>query len=72
MGPQIPGLRRPLLGFFAPVLGYAAPRVRLLYLDEDPVEVAERERHWEPAPRPEAERVLLSGPVRTIVPWQDW
>ncbi|MER6877090.1 hypothetical protein ABT279_43765, partial [Amycolatopsis sp. NPDC000673] len=51
-------------------------RVRLLYLDEDPVEVsremAERERRWEPAPHPEAERVLLSGPVRTIVPWQDW
>lgn len=156
-GPLIPGVQRPLLGFFTPVLGYVAPRVRLsadalpfrpnrglhvtvtelaephggeahaqfawqdrtripellacpgvagawtfsflgrqrhstlnigsgedrapgslrvrlLYLDEDPVEasreIAEREK--EPAPHPEAERVLLSGPVRTIVPWRDW
>ncbi|MEV5829450.1 hypothetical protein AB0L25_28195 [Spirillospora sp. NPDC052242] len=58
--------------------GAGSLRMRVLYLDEDPVEVAreirERERQWDAAgrgaPAPDAERVLLSGPVRTIVPWQ--
>src|SRR5690606_13873737 len=26
-GPQLPGVERPLLGFFTPVKGYAAPRI---------------------------------------------
>jgi len=55
-------------------------RIQLLYLDEDPVEVtaaiAKREQEWDAegrgAPQPDAERVLLSSPVRTIIPWQDW
>ncbi|MGY1814506.1 hypothetical protein [Blastococcus sp. SYSU D00820] len=46
-------------------------RLRLLWLDGDPLEVAarigERERAA-PAPRPETVRVLLSCPYRTIVP----
>jgi len=162
-GPALPGVQRPLLGYFTPVLGYAAPRIRvssealpfrpnrglhvtltelpdshsaeaheqfrwldtvripdllgcpgvagawtfsfvdvqrhptvpltdqeerppgslrlrLLYLDEDPEEVtreiAAREKQWDAdgrgAPFPTAERELLSGPVRTIIPWQDW
>lgn len=55
-------------------------RIRLLYLDDDPVdvagEIAQREQGWAAAgrgtPAPEAEQVLLSSPVRTITPWQDW
>lgn len=55
-------------------------RVRLLYLDGDPVDVAgaiaESERRWDAegrgAPAPSAEQRLLCSPVRTILPWQDW
>jgi len=55
-------------------------RVRLLYLDDDPEQVtaaiAERTKEWEAAgrgaPAPAAERVLISTPLRTITPWQDW
>lgn len=55
-------------------------RIRLLYLDQDPLEVTARLREHEAAldeagrgaPRPDAEQVLLSAPVRTIIPWQDW
>ncbi|MFI9411268.1 hypothetical protein [Nocardia gamkensis] len=55
-------------------------RIRLLYLDADPVvathAIAERETEWEAtgfsAPHPTAEEVLMTGPLRTIVPWQDW
>jgi hypothetical protein len=55
-------------------------RLRLLYLDDDPEQVtkaiatrtAELDAAGRGAPAPEAERVLISGPVRTITPWQDW
>lgn len=161
-GPLLPGVRRPLLSFFRPVLGYAAPsalvapavipyrpnrglhltlsrhaepqsagthehyrwqdrdlipallgvpgvagawtfsfdhhqqhaslplstdtpdrrgglRVRLLYLDEDPIATTEQVQaatqesldHLPPDAR-ESEEVLLSTPLRTIIPWQDW
>lgn len=55
-------------------------RIRLLYLDDDPVKVTrditERESKWDAqgraTPCPEAGRTLLSCPLRTILPWQDW
>lgn len=58
----------------------ASLRIRLLYLDDDPAkvtrEIIERESAWDAngrgAPCPEASRTLLSCPLRTIVPWQDW
>lgn len=50
-------------------------RLRLLYLDGDPVEVEHDIRRKERS-RAEAnggaEEVLLSTPLRTIIPWQDW
>ena len=161
-GPIIPGVRRPFLGFFRPVAGYAAPRVgvsadvlpfrpnrgihltlsrfvdhhsldtheryrwesaelipalielpgvagawtfsfshpqqhsilpvagdaslapsslriRLCYLDDDPIATGDaiRDRTAEldresSAAGAAAEEVLLSGPLTTIIPWQDW
>ncbi|MBF6245551.1 hypothetical protein IU471_18455 [Nocardia elegans] len=55
-------------------------RIRLLYLDGDPDvvsrEIADKERQWDEsgrgAPCPEAEELMFSAPVHTIVPWQDW
>lgn len=55
-------------------------RVTLFWLEEDPVEfagtLAEAQRDWDagtPAPRPDAERLLLSGPLRSITPGEwDW
>ena len=55
-------------------------RIRLLYLDQDVIETTARIREREAeldaagrgAPRPGAEQILLSTPVRTIIPWQDW
>ncbi|WP_375385275.1 hypothetical protein [uncultured Microbacterium sp.] len=49
-------------------------RIRLLYLDEDPLAVtpeiaAVEEREGPAAPGAE---VLLSTPLKTIIPWQDW
>lgn len=73
--------RHPTLRFHtAEDLAPGALRIRLLYLDGDPVETAravqERERGCDArgrgAPAPEAEQVLLSTPVQTIIPWQDW
>lgn len=57
-----------------------ALRIRLLYLDDDPAavahDIAERTREWDAAgrgaPHPDAEQVLFSGPLKTIIPWQDW
>lgn len=60
--------------------GPGSLRIRLLYLDQDPLEVTTRLREHEAvldaagrgAPQPGAEQILLSTPVRTIIPWQDW
>ncbi|WP_433634926.1 hypothetical protein [Nocardia sp. CA-120079] len=53
-------------------------RIRLLYLDADPAEVthelADREKEWDASgfgpPCPDAETILLTGPLRTIDPWE--
>lgn len=163
-GPQLPGVKRPLLGFFTPVKGYAAPRIgvsaealpfrpnrglhltvthfadphgadvheqfrwddrigipallecpgvagawtfslhsmqkhpslplgagnrefapgavriRMLYLDADPAEVTRAVLELEQdldsrgagGPRPAVGETLFDGPLRTIIPWQDW
>jgi hypothetical protein len=55
-----------------------ALRVRLLYLDDDPVVTSRRVRDRvaaiDAARRPSASsgEVLISTPLRTIIPWQDW
>jgi hypothetical protein len=69
----------------ATVLGEGGPdfepgslRLTLLYLDGDPVQVEQdirgKERAWAAGEGPGAgaEEVLLSTPLRTIIPWQDW
>jgi hypothetical protein len=49
-------------------------RITLFWLESDPVEFAGRlaaaERQWaaEPAPRPDTERLMLAGPLRSILP----
>ena len=54
----------------------ASLRLRLLFLDEDPVEAEHAIRIQEDAWAQEAtspsETVLLSGPLRAITPWKDW
>ncbi|MGO9157038.1 hypothetical protein [Mycobacterium sp.] len=77
-------LLEPLVHPTLPVGGTEYPsrslRIRLLYLEDDPgvvaQEIAGRERELDVAgrgtPRPGAEQVLMSGPVRTIIPWDDW
>lgn len=60
--------------------GPGSLRVRLVYLEDDPAAMAPRLQQAEDAlaargagdPAPEAAQVLLSSPVRTIIPWQDW
>ncbi len=55
-------------------------RIRLLYLDGDPLEVtadvATAEARWDDegrgAPDSSAEERLLSSPISTIIPWKDW
>jgi hypothetical protein len=55
-------------------------RIELTWLEGDPVEfaglLAEAEREWHrdsPPPRPDAERLLLAGPLRSITPGEwDW
>jgi hypothetical protein len=54
-------------------------RLRVVYLEEDPLEVTAAIRRTEAEVlTPEAEaaagagEVLLSTPLRTIIPWQDW
>lgn len=55
-------------------------RVRLLYLDGDPLKTTQRVVDAETklaaspdaCPAPDGEEVLLSTPLRTIIPWQDW
>lgn len=55
-------------------------RVRLCYLEDDPLEttrriesrLAELEERGEGDPSGDATEVLLSTAVRTIIPWQDW
>lgn len=72
--PSIPGMNE------EPDYAPHSLRMRLLYLDEDPVEVTqairEREARWGAGGRgapPQAEQeMLFSAPFRTIVPWEDW
>lgn len=55
-------------------------RIRLLYVDEDPLEAsanisdstARLVHEGLGSPSELGEQVLLSTPVKTIVPWQDW
>lgn len=54
-------------------------RMRLLYLDADPIEVtndiAEHDARWQQAGRglvDDPAEVMFSSPVRRIVPWLDW
>jgi hypothetical protein len=55
-------------------------RIRLCYLEDDPVETTHRlearllelEEAGQGDPSGDATEVLLSTPVRTIIPWQDW
>lgn len=55
-------------------------RIRLLYLDGDPVEIAQalNDRRMRSNTEngtvsdPSGAECLLSAPLRTIVPWQDW
>jgi hypothetical protein len=55
--------------------GPGSSRIRLLYLDDDPLEttplIEEAAAPWLPSAAAGHE-VLLSSPVRTIIPWQDW
>ncbi|QFU92488.1 hypothetical protein [Amycolatopsis sp. YIM 10] len=60
-----------------PDLSPGSLRLRLLFLDEDPVriepEIRGLEAKWaEEGASGAAEELLLSGPLRTIIPWQDW
>lgn len=55
-------------------------RIRLVYLDGDPLETTARIEHAEDElarrgdadPAADQTEVLLSTPLRTIIPWQDW
>jgi hypothetical protein len=49
-------------------------RIRLLYLDDDPVRVTGRirERLADKAPEPAAGECVIDTPLNTIIPWQDW
>lgn len=53
-------------------------RIRLLYLDGEPLETSARITESEQSLRatagldPDAAEVVLASPVHTIVPWQDW
>lgn len=63
-----------------PDFGPGELRMRVLWLDEDPAAVARevrlREKVWADAGRgsehANAEEILFSAPIRTIVPFQDW
>lgn len=58
---------------------YGGMRMRIVYMDGDPAttakaiaaETARLDVQCEPAARA-AEEILLSGPVSTITPWEDW
>ncbi|MFD4422897.1 hypothetical protein ACFWN7_15540 [Agromyces sp. NPDC058484] len=48
-------------------------RIRLLYLEDDPAEVAKRVRDIDEAHETDvAGETLLRAPLKTIIPWQDW
>lgn len=47
-------------------------RIRLVYLEDDPAEVTPRLREVEGQIPGGAGEVVLSAPVKTIIPWQDW
>lgn len=71
--PSLPGLHHAERDF-----GPGSLRIRLLYLDEDPVEVndavlgLEKEQDASGDGPPTAGELLLHGPLRSIIPWQDW
>lgn len=48
-------------------------RIRLLYLEDDPAEVAKRIRDVDETNETDAAgETLLRAPLKTIIPWQDW
>ncbi|MCR2813300.1 hypothetical protein NQ166_13610 [Microbacterium sp. zg.Y1090] len=47
-------------------------RIRVVYLEEDPAEMAAHIHRIDDERQSPVGRVLLSGPVKTIIPWQDW
>lgn len=54
-------------------MGAGSMRIRLLYLEGDPLEASREIVQREAAlGGPEAGKLLLSSPMRTIIPWQDW
>jgi len=67
------GLRR-----FGAADSRGALRIRVLYLDDDPVATARRVRdHSEAAEAKQSAsaasgEVVISTPLQTIIPWQDW
>ena len=55
-----------------------ALRIRLLYLDDDPIATSTRVRdcvsatETRPAVSAASGEIVISTPLRTIIPWQDW
>lgn len=47
-------------------------RIRLVYLEDDPAVVAPKLREVEERMGGSAGERVLSAPVKTIIPWQDW
>ncbi|WP_345187776.1 hypothetical protein [Microbacterium panaciterrae] len=47
-------------------------RIRLVYLEDDPAVVAPKLRAVQEQAPPVAGQLVLSAPVSTIIPWQDW
>jgi hypothetical protein len=47
-------------------------RIRLLYLEEDPVSLSGAVEQIDAGTSAPEEREILSSPFQTIIPWQDW
>ncbi len=47
-------------------------RIRLVYLEGEPLEVVPEIERTDAASAPVAGERLFAGPLKTIVPWQDW
>lgn len=53
--------------------GTGAMRIRLLFLEGDPLAATQAIQRVDAAhPAPAVGELLLSSPLRTIIPWQDW